>query len=164
MATTIHIRPIGDDSNDSDNNTKPAIKQEDSDSESPSTSSIPLVKLKQSISSLRSNIRSASQSFTPSRKIPQPDTTDNDTTTSRSTTQEDIPLPSYLSSKHTSSTLATPTFNIPSNSQLDPERPTTPTTSIITRSASGRKRSLTLLSPQKITTRSTRELKRKPSS
>ena len=164
MAITIHIRPIGDDSDDSDNNTQPAIKREDTDSESPFTSSTPLVKLKQPISSLRSNIRSTSQSFAPSRKIPEPETTDNDTTTSGSTTQEDTPPPSYLSSKHTSSTLTTSTFNTQSHSQLDSERPTTPTTSVITRSASGRKRSLTLLSPQKITTRSTRELKRKPSS
>lgn len=85
----------------------------------------------------------------------------NDDTASGSTTQGDTPPPSYLSTKNPSGSHSSH-LSLHSNNPIS-ERPSTPTTSITTRSALARKRSLTLLSPQKITTRSTRELKRKSS-
>jgi len=48
MAITIHIQPIGDDSDDENDNTQPSIKQEALNL--PSIKSISSVKLKQPIS------------------------------------------------------------------------------------------------------------------
>jgi len=90
------------------------------------------------------------------------DTSDeDDSMTSRSTTQEDTPPPSYLPSNNTPTSVSLSTSHISVN--LESTRPATPIANTNTSSIIGRKRSLTLLSPQNISTQSTRELKRKPS-
>jgi len=162
-AITIHLRQIGDDSDDEDSNIQPSIKQEAIDFASiklPST-----LKSKQVTLSTKSEPRSANSSSTDTTSIiiQESDKLNHDTT-SGSTTQEDTPPPSYLSAENSSTSHFLHPSTFRNSTNHEPERPSTPTTSITTRSTLARKRSITLLSPQKITTRSTRELKRKSSS
>ena len=100
-AITIHLRQIGDDSDDEDSNIQPSIKQEAIDFASiklPST-----LKSKQVTLSTKSEPRSANSSSTDTTSIiiQESDKLNHDTT-SGSTTQEDTPPPSYLSAENSS--------------------------------------------------------------
>jgi len=158
MAITIHLRQISDDSDNQDSNIQPSIKQQAINFASikiPST-----IKSKQVTLSTKPEPRLATSYSTDTTSIIIQESDNlNDDTTSGSTTQEDTPPPSYLSaeSSSTSHFLHPSTFHNFTN--YEPEHPSTPTTLITTRSSLAKQRSLTLLSPQKVTTWSTRELK-----
>ena len=162
MALTIHIRPIGEESEDEDQNSQFSIKQEVNNSSSTSITPNPSLSTKQTstIQSSASQIPPKPPSCPPETIIIKSEDSD-DTTTSGSTTQEDTPSPFSPQSNNSSTSLTSHTLHNSSHSQ--PNRPATPTSSLTSSSILGRKRSLTLLSPQNITTRSTRELKRKSS-
>ena len=141
MAPTIHIRPIGVDSDDENDNTQPSLKRELTYFPSTNLDSAMSVKpnLKERILSSKSHIPSAIQSSTASVVIPDSNCLNADSAASGSTTQEDTPPPSYLSSKVSHSTLISQRVNTTSYSES--QHPTTPTTSNITHSTPGRKRS-----------------------
>ena len=80
----------------------------------------------------------------------------NNTTTDGSTIQEDTPSPSYQPSDNFSTLLISHTQHNFSNLSLN--RPATPISRLTSSSILSRKRSLTLLSSQNITTRSTYKL------
>ena len=164
MAITVHIRPIGEDSEDEETNIQLDIKQEDENNSLHAAISPlpPASKQQQSSSSSRSESVSKSSSHdTPISSQPSKSVESNVLSPTGSTTQEDTPPPSYIPVAPISATSLTQ--NTSSSSFVSSERPATPTTHLHTRSALGRKRSLTLLSPENVSTRSTRELKRKPS-
>ena len=162
IAITIHIRPIGEDDEDEENHSQLSVKPEVNDCPSPPSISSSSKKGTSSILSSASKTPVTVPLLSSDAIIIKSDNEDDSSSaTSRSTTQEDTPPPSYLPSNNPP---ASPPLHIPhhtSNSQHN--RPATPKSNFHPNSLLGRKRSLTLLSPQKITTRSTRELKRKQS-
>jgi len=162
MAITIHIRSIGEDSEEEDNNIQLRIKQEDTSNPPdslPSTNkqqpSLLSYKLEPSnlssesiIDTSTSNIEAQAQSLAYKSASP-----------TGSTTQEDTPPPSYIPADHQPSSSH---LNLSSSTHIpSSERPSTPTAHLRTQSVSARKQGLTLLSPQQISIQSTRELKRK---
>ena len=160
MAITVHIRPIGEDSDDEHNNIQLRIKQEDSssllDSQSLST------KQNEILTSHRTNSQIPTSISDPTPPIlPSQNSANNTTSPTGSTTQEDTPPPSYIPSTQLSS--STHALSAPESTNRFPERPATPTTYCCTRSTFAKKRSLTLFSPEQISIRSPRELKRKSS-
>ena len=163
MAITLHIRPIGDDSEDEDNNIQLRIMQEDNSS--PSTPhSLPL-KLLQSPSIQQPQFNT--QTTILDRPILNPQSRDFNSNTqplspTGSTTEEDTSPQSYLPASHISSSSLSNTLS--RLNSLPSERPPTPTTHLSPQSTLVRKRSSALRSPEQISIQTTRELRRKASS
>ena len=103
MAITVHIRLIGEDSEDEDHNIQPRIKQDNSSS---SLASLPPPgKLQQSLSVQQSQLDSQSSLRNISISNSQSDLVSSDTQSlspTGSTTQEDTPPLSYLPTTHLS--------------------------------------------------------------
>ena len=159
MAITIHIRPIGEDSKDEENHSQLLIKNE-SQKNLPLTSPLSTNEKALALTSTI-NISSTKQSSSSETIHTKSDTGNkSEMSTHSSTTQEDTPPPSYLRSHNTSTSVSCTSYI---SINFKPNRPTTPITNTNTPSIIGRKRSLTLLSPQKLSTRSSRDLKRKSS-
>ena len=159
MAITVHIRPLGEDSEDEDHNVQLCIKQEDSSSLSKHISlstntiqSLPSPKTEQ--------LKAVSVTDKTFSNLPSQNFEHNTASPTGSTTQEDTPPLSYLPAS--ALLLSTHVLSPSKSSNRFPERPATPTTTRHTRSNIARKRSLTLLSPQQISIRSTCEPKWKP--
>ena len=165
MAITVHIHPIGKDSEDEDHNIQLRIKQDNSSS---SLASLPPpAKLQQSLpvqqpqldsqSSLRNTPISNSQYDLLSSEAQSLSPTG-------STTQEDTPLPSYLPTTHLPSSMLADSPSTSTIVNLSSNRPATPTARLSSQSTLARKRSLTLLSPEQISIKTTRDLKHNPGS
>ena len=160
MAITVHIRPIGEDSDDEHNNIQLRIKQEDS-STPLDTQSLSPKQNKNLISH-----RTTPQIITSISDLPLPilssqHLVNNTASPTGSTTQEDTPSPSYIPSSQPPASAHI--SSAPESTNRFPERPATPTSYRRTRSTFAKKRSLTLLSPEQISIRSPREVKRKSS-
>lgn len=160
MAITFHIRSISEDSEDEDNNIQLRIKQEDT---SNPPDSLPLPDKQQlSLLSQKPELSKPTTVFiinTSSSNLPAQATspTSKSASPTGSTTQENTPPPSYIPTAHQPSSSH---INSSSSTYISlSERLATPTTHLHSQSTSARKRGLTLLSPQQISTQSTRELK-----
>jgi len=159
IAITVHIRPLGEDSEDKDYNVQLRIKQEDTSSLSKdislSTNTI------QSLSSPKAKqLKAVSVTDKTCSNLPSQNFEHNTASPTGSTTREDTPPPSYLPAS--ALLLSTHVLSPSKSSNRFPERPATPTTTRHTRSNLARKRSLTLLSSQQISIHSTRKPKWKP--
>ena len=153
MAIIVHIRPIGEDCENEVNSTRLPIKQ-DSD-RSTSLSPTPPRKNKQPPSS-RLSTKPRMPPFSQTT-IQDPINLDDDNTTSGSTTEENSPAPFDICPPALSNTFSLNSLSTSSTSKV--EQPSTPKFNINTRFMSTRKRSLTYLSPARITTRSTQDIK-----
>jgi len=160
MTLTIDIPPISEDSEDKEQNSQFAIKQEANNPTSLTPNPSSSAKQTSIIQSSTNPIPPKSPCCTSNTIIIKSENQDN-TTTSGSTTPEDTPSLLYLPSNNSTTLSTSHQVHDPSDSELN--RPSTPTTNVNSRPKFRKKRSLTLLSPQNITTRSTCELKRKPS-
>ena len=130
MAITVHIHPIGEDSENEDNSTRLPIKQDPDRSTSlPPT---PLRKNKQPPSS-RQSTKPKMPPFSQTT-IQNSINLDNDNTTSESTTKEDSPSPSDICPPAPSNTFSLNSLSASSTSKV--ERPSTPKSNINTRSMS----------------------------
>ena len=165
MAITVHIRPIGDDSEDEDNNIQLRIKQEDNSSSTHALLSSTKERQRLAISQTEDSNNSSSVLDISDAKEQSPDSTKSTQVTSPtgSTTQEDTPPPLYLPSNPLSSS-SKDFIRVHDTSLASSQRPSTPSSSLSTQPTLTRKRSLTLLSPEQISIRSTREPQRKSSS
>ena len=165
MAITVHIRPLGEDSEDEDHNIQLRIKQDDNSSSLASLPPPAQLQQSPSIQQPQSDTQSSTLNtpISTSQSHPLPSNAQSLSPTG-STTQEDTPPPSYLPTTHPpSSTLG----DSPSTSTIvnaSSNRPATPITRLSSQSTLARKRSLTLLSPEQISTKTTRDIKRNPCS
>ena len=174
MAITVHIRSIGDDSEDEDNNIQLRIKQEDNSDSCTTVSSSP-IKQPASLDSLQPDCYPTSQTSNNTILIsnegsePLPGNTSSPT---GSTTQEDTPLPILIPFESNNISLTQPLLPISSTSSISStsrisstQRPSTPTTTtyLQTQSTLGIMRNLTLPTTEKLLTHSTQELKCIPS-